>query len=138
MLTIVFVFNKLAPRFPASLFAIVFAIAASAVFDFSGYGIALIHGVTGGLPPIGLPDVSWREIPRLLPVSASCFLMIVTQSVATARVYASRHSRTLDENTDLVGLSAANAAAALSGTFVVNGSPTQTAMVERYGAGTAR
>jgi sulfate permease, SulP family len=39
----------------------------------------------------------------------------------------------MDENTDLVGLSAANAAAALSGTFVVNGSPTQTAMVESSG-----
>ena len=40
----------------------------------------------------------------------------------------------LDENADLAGLSAANAAAGLSGTFVVNGSPTQTAMVEGAGA----
>ena len=133
VLTVVFVFNQLAPRFPASLFAVVGAIAASAVFDFAGYGITLVQGVTGGLPPIGLPNVSWREIPRLLPVSASCFLMIVTQSAATARVFASRHRLTLDENADLVGLSAANAVAALSGTFVVNGSPTQTAMVERAG-----
>ena len=39
----------------------------------------------------------------------------------------------LDEDADLVGLSAANAAAALSGTFVVDGSPTQTAMVESSG-----
>ena len=133
VLTIVFVFNQLAPRFPASLFAVVGVIAASAVFDFAGYGITLVQGVTGGLPPIGLPNVSWREILRLLPVSASCFLMIVTQSAATARVFASRHRLTLDENADLVGLSAANAVAALSGTFVVNGSPTQTAMVERAG-----
>ena len=133
VLTVVFVFNQLAPRFPASLFAVVGAIAASAVFDFAGYGITLVQGVTGGLPPIGLPNVSWREILRLLPVSASCFLMIVTQSAATARVFASRHRLTLDENADLVGLSAANAVAALSGTFVVNGSPTQTAMVERAG-----
>ncbi len=59
--------------------------------------------------------------------------MIVAQSAATARAYASRHRETLDENTDIVGLSAANAVAALSGTFVVNGSPTQTAMVERSG-----
>jgi MFS superfamily sulfate permease-like transporter len=59
--------------------------------------------------------------------------MIVTQSAATARAYAARHREELDENTDLVGLSAANAAAAFSGTFVVNGSPTQTAMVERSG-----
>src|SRR5208282_4998212 len=108
-------------------------IAARAAFNFSWYGITLIERVTGGLPPIGLPDVSWRGIPQLLPVSVSCFLMIVTQSAATATAYASRHRQTLDENTDLVGLSAANAAAALSGTFVVNGSPTQTAMVESSG-----
>jgi high affinity sulfate transporter 1 len=133
VLAIIFVFNRLAPRLPGPLFAVVGAIAASAAFDFSGHGIAVIRGVTGGLPLIGLPNVSWGEIPPLLAVSASCFLMIVTQSAATARAYASRHRQTLDENTDLVGLSAANAAAALSGTFVVNGSPTQTAMVERSG-----
>ena len=39
----------------------------------------------------------------------------------------------LDESSGLVGLSAANTAAALSGTFVVDGSPTQTAMVESSG-----
>jgi MFS superfamily sulfate permease-like transporter len=80
-----------------------------------------------------VPDVSWAEAIALLPVAASCFLMIVAQSAATARVYASHRREPLDENADLVGLSAANAAAALSGTFVVNGSPTQTAMVERSG-----
>ena len=130
VLTIVFVFNRFAPSLPASLFAVVGSIAASAAFDFSGHGIALIQRVTGGLLLIGLPDASWREIPQLLPVSASCFLMIVTQSAATARAYASRDNQKHDENTDLVGLSPANAAAAFSGTFVVNGSPTQTAMVE--------
>jgi SulP family sulfate permease len=60
--------------------------------------------------------------------------MIITQSAATARVYAARHEQQLDENADLAGLFAANAAAGLSGTFVVNGSPTQTAMVEGAGA----
>jgi SulP family sulfate permease len=85
------------------------------------------------LPAIRLPNVSSAEVTTLLPVAASCFLMIVAQSAATARAYASRHRETLDENADLVGLSAANAAAALSGTFVVNGSPTQTAMVESSG-----
>jgi len=133
VVVIVLAFRKFAPRLPDALFAVVGAIAASAAFDFSGHGIAVIQKVTGGLPPIGLPDVSWREIRPLLPVAGSCFLMIVAQSAATARAYASRHRQILDENTDLVGLSAANAATALSGTFVVNGSPTQTAMVESSG-----
>jgi MFS superfamily sulfate permease-like transporter len=48
-------------------------------------------------------------------------------------VYAARYRQKPGENQDLVGLSAANAAAALSGALVVNGSPTQTAIVEGAG-----
>ena len=59
--------------------------------------------------------------------------MIVAQSAVTARAYAAKHHQVLDENRDLLGISAANAAAAFTGTFVVNGSPTQTAMVETAG-----
>ena len=65
--------------------------------------------------------------------SSDLFVMIVAQSSVTARAYAMRHHQTLDENRDLLGLCAADTAAALSGTFVVNGSPTQTAMVETSG-----
>jgi sulfate permease, SulP family len=125
--------RRLVPRFPGPLFVVIAAIVASAKFNFSGYGIAVIEQVAGGLPAIILPNVSFNTIPSLLPAAASCFLMIVAQSGATARAYALRHRQSLDENTDLVGLCVANLAAALSGTFVVNGSPTQTAMVERSG-----
>ena len=96
-------------------------------------GITVIGPVAAGLPRLGILDVSWGEALALVPVAGSCFLMIIAQSAATARAYASRHHETLDENADIVGLSAANAAAALSGTFVVNGSPTQTSMVESSG-----
>jgi len=133
VLVIVFILHRVAPRLPGPLFAVAGSIAASAVFNFSGHGIALIDQVTAGLPRIGLPDVSWREVPPLIPIAASCFLIIVAQSAATANAYASRHRQAHDENTDLVGLAAANTAAALSGAFVVNGSPTQTAMVESSG-----
>ena len=39
-------------------------------------------------------------------------------------------SEPFDENVDLVGLGLANVAAGFSGTFVVNGSPTKTEMVD--------
>jgi SulP family sulfate permease len=129
----VLVCRRFAPRLPGPLFAVAIAIAASAAFDFAGHGIAVIEQVTGGLPPIGLPNVRWDELQPLLPITASCFLMIIAQSAATARAYALRHREEDDENADLVGLAAANAVAALSGAFVVNGSPTQTAMVESSG-----
>jgi SulP family sulfate permease len=123
--------HSAAPRLPGPLFAVVTAVAASAAFDFSGRGISVIGPVAAGLPRIGLPDARLREVLALLPVAGSCFVMIIAQSAATARAYAFRRCESLDENADLLGLSAANAAAAFSGAFVVNGSPTQTAMVER-------
>jgi MFS superfamily sulfate permease-like transporter len=126
--------HRFAPKVPGALIAVAGAMTASAVWNFSGHGIAIIGPVAGGLPQFKLPEVSWSDLPPLLSVAASCSVMIITQSAATARVYAARHDEQLDENADLAGLSAANAAAGLSGTFVVNGSPTQTAMVEGAGA----
>jgi high affinity sulfate transporter 1 len=126
-------FSRIAPKLPGPLIAVVGAIVASATLDFSRHGIRVIGPVPGGVPAIGLPDVSWSDGVRLLPVVASCFVIIVAQSAATARAYAVRHRQALDENMDLVGLAAANVGAALSGAFVVNGSPTQTAMVEHSG-----
>ncbi len=131
--TIMLVLRALAPRLPGPLLAVVGSVAASAAFGFSGRGIAVIGSVAGGLPRLVLPDLSWQDAAALLPVAASCFLVIIAQSSATARVYATRHRAPLDMDADLVGLSAANVAAALSGAFVVNGSPTQTEMVERSG-----
>jgi MFS superfamily sulfate permease-like transporter len=129
----ILVLQRFARRLPGPLIAVVAATAASAWFGLSDHGISLIQPIPPGLPSFALPRVTWRELPPLLPLAGGCLLMILAQSAATARAYATRHHQPLDENTDLVGLSAANAVAALSGTFVVNGSPTQTAMVDRCG-----
>ncbi len=129
----VLVLRRVAPRVPGPLVAVVGATAASGFWKFSTHGIATIGPVTGGLPRFGLQLASFHDLPMLLPIAASCAVMIVTQSAATARVYAVRHGERLDENQDLVGLAAANTAAAFTGAFPVNGSPTQTAMVESAG-----
>jgi len=131
----VFTLSRFAPRAPGPLIAVVGSVAASAAWDFAGHGIAVIGPVASGLPHLTLPDFRWKDVEVLLPVAASCFVMIVTQSAATGRVYALRHHDRLDENADLIGLAAANGLAALSGTFVVNGSPTQTAVAESAGSG---
>jgi SulP family sulfate permease len=128
-----FLFSRFAPKLPGPLFVVAGAIAASAYLRWQDHGVKLIGPVPGGLPHLGLPAVSWKDLETLVPVALSCFVMIVAQSAATARAYATRHHQADDEDADLVGLAVANTAAAFSGTFVVNGSPTQTAMVETSG-----
>jgi SulP family sulfate permease len=125
--------GKFAPKLPGPLFAVAGAIAASAFFHWGDHGVKLLGPVPGGLPHFAFPDWSWKDTEALFPVAISCFVMIVAQSAATSRAYATRHHQEDDENADLVGLAAANTAAAFSGTFVVNGSPTQTGMVESSG-----
>jgi sulfate permease, SulP family len=134
VVAVLLLFRRFAPTAPGPFIAVAGAMAASYMWNFGGRGIALVGPVSGGLPHLGPPAVGWRELWSLTHVAASCCIMIITQSAATARVYAARHRQQLDANADLAGLSAANALAGFSGTFVVNGSPTQTAMVESAGA----
>src|SRR5499427_8553352 len=111
VVVVVFVSAGFAPRFPGPLVAVVAAIVASEMWNFAGRGVDIVGPVAGGLPHIGLPDVHGHEILPLIGLSFSCFVMIVAQSAATARFYATRHQQQLDEDSDLVGLSSANATA---------------------------
>lgn len=130
----VFAVMRLAPKIPGGLIAVLGSVAASALWNFKAHGIRMIDPVMSGLPHFTLPDLAWKDAEVLVPVAFSCFIMIVTQSAATARVYAARNRQQLDENADLAGLAAANGLAAFTGTFVVNGSLTQTGVVEGAGS----
>src|SRR4029453_11374795 len=96
-------------------------------------GVATLAHLPGGLPQLGFPDVAWSDMDTLIAVSTSIFVLILAQSAATSRAYAAKYNEDFDENVDLVGLAGANLAAGVSGTFVVNGSPTKTQMVDGAG-----
>ncbi|MGF6261611.1 SulP family sulfate permease [Paraburkholderia youngii] len=128
--------KRFAPRAPGALIAVIGSIVASAMFGFSSHGIAVTGDVPGGLPSLFLPPMHTNAINQVLATAASCFIVIIAQSAATARAYANRYNEKGDDNADIIGLAAANAAAALTGTFVVNGSPTKTEMVDEAGGRT--
>jgi len=126
-------FEVLAPRFPGALLAVIAMTTASAYFHWSDHGVTSVGEVPSGLPQFGLPEITWSDALMVLPIALSCFVVILAQSAATARAYALRYRDNFNQNVDLVGLAMANAAAGCSGTFVVNGSPTKTAMVDAAG-----
>jgi len=97
--------RSFAPRFPVSLVVVVGTITASAWLNLSERGFAVIGPVPGGLPSLNWPDVGWLEALDLLPVAASCFVMIIAQSAATSRVYATMSKEHVDENADILGIS---------------------------------
>ncbi len=128
--------KRVSSKAPGALLAIIGAIAASWILDFPSYGITTLGTIPEGLPRLSFPQVPLSAIPKVLNLSVACFIVILTQSIATSRAYAIKFSDTLSENLDLIGLGLANVAAGMSGTFVVNGSPTKTEMVKNSGGQT--
>ena len=129
--------KKLSKKIPGALIAVIGAIVASWALGLEAH-IHVLGSIPSGLPHIGLPEVqwSWELIAKLVPTAFAMFVVILAQSAATSRAYAARYNERFSENTDLVGLGLANIGAGLSGTFVVNGSPTKTQMVDSAGGRT--
>ncbi len=126
--------GRINPKIPGALIAVAGMIAL-ATFGLLPASVTLLGPVPGGLPPFGIPEgvFTTENAVGLVPVVFSCFIIILAQSAATSRAYAVKYSDSFDENVDLIGLSAANLGAGLTGTFVVNGSPTKTEMVDSAG-----
>ncbi len=131
VLAILIVFGRWIKAVPGGLVAVVGTIAVSWIFDLAAHGISILGPVPSGFPHIGVPqDIGWSDVPKLVATAASLFLVILAQSAATSRAYAVKYNEPFEENTDLVGLGLANLTAGFSSTFVVNGSPTKTEMVD--------
>ncbi len=120
-------------RIPGLLIAVIAAIIVSRAAGLVGRGVAVLGPVPRGLPHLGLPALGRHDAAALLGTAVSLFVVILAQSAATSRAYAGKYEEAFSADTDLVGLGAANVAAALSGSFVVNGSPTQTQVADSAG-----
>ena len=124
-------FKRFSPRIPGAIVAVVLSIIVSDATNAKAHGVSVVGTVERGFPPVGLPPgISWDDVPQVLGIAFACFVLIIAQSAATSRSFAMRHGDRVDVNRDIVGLSGANVAAGLTGTFVVNGSPTKTQILD--------
>ena len=133
VIAIVLAARLIARRIPGPLIAVIVAIAVSQAADLARHGVAVIGSVPRGLPSLVLPALGWHAAGALTGAAVSMFVVILAQSAATSRAYAAKYEEEFSEATDLTGLAAANAAAAFTGTFVVNGSPTKAQIVDSAG-----
>ncbi|MDA8085148.1 MAG: SulP family inorganic anion transporter [Nitrospiraceae bacterium] len=135
VLLIIVTARRISGKIPGALLAVIGAIFFSAAFHLREHGVGVLGAIPGGLPAVAFPGIHWSRglIEKLLPTAFSMFVVILAQSAATSRAYAAKHNERFSQNTDLLGLGLANIGAALTGTFIVNGSPTKTQMVETAG-----
>ncbi|RMB01423.1 SulP family inorganic anion transporter [Eilatimonas milleporae] len=101
--------------------AVVLSILGARLLDLEGYGVALVGVVPQGLPPLTWPSLTTDLVLRLLPAAALISLIGFVESVSVAQTLAARKRQRIDLDQELVGLGAANLAAAASGGYPVTG-----------------
>lgn len=97
------------------------SMAAAVVFDLGGKGVALVGDVPQGLPMLSVPNFSLETIEALLVPALIISIVGFVESVSVAQTLAAKRRQRIDPNQELIGLGAANLAAAVGGGYPVTG-----------------
>lgn len=122
-------------RFPS---AILF-VAAGTVLTYvwlAKLGVKTVGSVPRGLPAVSLPTLHLTAIKDLFPTALAIFFVGYMESISVAKYVAARSGYKVDPNRELLGLGAANLAAALVSGYPVTGGFSRTAVNYQAGART--
>lgn len=129
---IIFVCEKIDLRVPGALIATVLATLSVWLFGLSDKGVAVLGRVQfAGIKP-SLPDVTFDEAGRLIPIALIVALVIVIQTAATSRSFPDADDTT-GVNRDFIGVGFGNVLSGMFGGFPANSSPPRTAIVSESG-----
>jgi sulfate permease, SulP family len=124
--------RRLLPAVPGTLVLLALAIAASALLDLSGHGVAVVGAIPDALPDPSLPDVAAGDVVDLV-VPAFGVLIVSAEAIGVARALAVKHGHRVDPDRDLVAIGASNLLSGLSAGFVQSGGASQTAAADGAG-----
>lgn len=126
--------ERIFPGRPVALCVVAFAIVVASGFGLPALGVPTTGEIPAGLPSLGGPALRLRDIEGILPLAAGCLLLAYIESVSAAAAFAAKHGYALDPRQELLGIGAANLAAALWHGFPVAGGLSQTAVNDKAGA----
>jgi high affinity sulfate transporter 1 len=127
---------RLLPAKPVALGVVALSIVAASALGLPALGVPTTGEIPAGLPTIAAPALRLRDIEGIVPLAAGCLLLAYIESVSAARTFAAKHGYALDPRQELLGLGAANLAAALGQGYPVAGGLSQSAVNDKAGART--
>ena len=128
------VMERVLPKLPAALLAVMAFSVLGVLVHAEGRGVAMVGKVPAGLPSLTIPTFSSGDVARLAATAAAIAMVVLAQSAAVARGFATKNGYRDDTNQDIYALAAANGGSALTGGFAINGSPPRTAAGDAAGS----
>jgi len=129
--------ERLLPGKPVALGVVVLAIIAATVLGLPALGVPITGEIPAGLPTLAGPALRIRDVEGIIPLAAGCLLLAYIEGVSAARTFAAKHGYPLDPRQELLGVGAANLAAALGHGYPVAGGLSQSAVNDKAGARTS-
>jgi sulfate permease, SulP family len=128
--------ERLLPGRPIALGVVALSIVGASVLGLPALGVATTGEIPAGLPTLEGPALRLHDIEGIVPLAAGCLLLAYIESVSAARTFAAKHGYGLDPRQELLGIGAANLAAALGHGYPVAGGLSQSAVNDKAGART--
>lgn len=125
-------FERLLPRGPAPLIAVIAGISSMGLLQLQSHGVKSVGHIAEGLPSLTWPDVSLLE--HLWPAALGIALMSFTETIAAGRAFEANDDPPLRPNQELFATGLANIAGALFGAMPAGGGTSQTAVNRFAGA----
>jgi MFS superfamily sulfate permease-like transporter len=129
----ILVTERLAPRVPGALLALLLAAGAGVIWHLEAHGVAMLGALHPAMPHPVLP--AFGDIYRLAPLALIVAMVCMMQTAAVLRAYPSQPEGPLHVARDFGGIGAGCILSGLIGGFPVNASPPRTAVVVEAGGG---
>jgi high affinity sulfate transporter 1 len=128
--------ERLLPGKPVALGVVALSIIAATLLGLPALGVPITGNIPAGLPTLEGPALRLRDVEGIVPLAAGCLLLAYIESVSAGRAFAAKHGYHVDPRQELLGIGAANLAAALGHGYPVAGGLSQSAVNDKAGART--
>jgi high affinity sulfate transporter 1 len=128
--------EKLLPGLPVALVVVVISIIVLSVTPLADLGFNVVGALPQGLPDFHAPGLRVRDVDGVIPLAVACLLLAYVESVSAARTLAQANGYEIDPRQELLGLGAANLAAAFCQAYPVAGGLSQSSVNDKAGAKT--
>jgi SulP family sulfate permease len=133
VLTLVAISERIDVRIPGALIGLIGAALATVFLGLENRGVAVLGDIPAALPTVAIPDVAITRWLQLVPLTLIIALVVMVQTAATTRSFASDSDQPPDVDRDFIGVGAGSILSGLIGGFPVNASPPRTAIVAETG-----
>ena len=103
------------------------------VLGLAGHGLAVVGHFPTGLPGFQLPTLGAAELLLLLPVAMVAALVLFSDTMVTARGFASRNRYQIDANQEMLAVGLGNIAAGFTQGLPISASGSRTVVAESAG-----